>query len=94
MNETESLIHSFIIEFVVESAKHFGGSDKPIGNDDNLMANGYIDSLGFVSLMSAIELKFEVELDFDGSDPEKFMTVSGLAASTLKAMGRTTQVES
>lgn len=86
MSHTESSIQEFITQTLKDTAEHFGGVAKPIENDANLMAGGLIDSLGFVSLMSAIELRYDIEMEFDGSDPENFMTVNGLVSSTLKAL--------
>jgi acyl carrier protein len=53
----------------------------------NLIADGLIDSLGFLNLVGALESAFAVELDFGERDPDEFTTIGGLA-SVVVASGR------
>ena len=55
------------------------------GDDFDLFQSGVFDSLGFVSLVTALEQKFGNELDFSEIDPEQFTTVKGLANVVAKA---------
>ena len=42
-----------------------------------LIQSGVIDSLGFLELVVAVEDEFNVELDFENSNPGEFTTLAG-----------------
>ncbi len=51
-----------------------GGAD-----DLDLRGSGMIDSLGFIELVAAIEDSLEIEIDFEGIDPDQITTLGPLA---------------
>ncbi len=46
--------------------------------DTNLIQEGVIDSIDFMNIISEIEEKFNVEIDFLEIDPQKITTINGL----------------
>jgi len=61
-----------IIEIIQKRAK----SEFDI--DTNLIQEGVIDSIDFMNIISEIEEKFNVEIDFLEIDPQKITTINGL----------------
>jgi len=55
-----------------------GHAREALDGATNLIASGIVDSFGFLELVAALEAKTGVEIDFDGHDPEQFVTLSGL----------------
>ncbi len=49
-----------------------------IPDDFDLLTNGVIDSLGFLEMVSALQEKFDVEIDFEEIDPEKLSVIGPL----------------
>ncbi len=47
--------------------------------DVDLVGSGVISSLDFIGLISSIEEKFGVEIDFERHDPSQYTTLAGLA---------------
>ena len=47
--------------------------------DDNYIENGFIDSFGFIQLLSDISETFGTEFADQDLDDEKFFTINGLA---------------
>ncbi len=48
--------------------------------------SGILSSLEFMSMISSLEEKYSLELDFEDLDPSEFTTVEGMTRLTLKAM--------
>ncbi|MFN7035915.1 MAG: acyl carrier protein [Bellilinea sp.] len=71
--ETQTIIHKFILD---ELAK---GRKKTIGNDDDLLAEGIIDSLGILQLVAFIEEKFKFTVPDEDVVIENFMSVNALS---------------
>ena len=74
---TKDDVREFLLEFLAGKLKERGGQiPEDVPNDCNLLMAGYLDSLGFVELMTATQERFGREIDFDKLDPDK-MTVLG-----------------
>jgi len=43
----------------------------------SLVGEGFLDSLGFLELSTAVEHQFGIELDYTEDDPEHFVTLDG-----------------
>ncbi len=71
--ETQTIIHKFIMD---ELSK---GRKKTIGNDDDLLAEGIIDSLGILQLVAFIEEKFNFTVPDEDVVIENFMSVNALS---------------
>jgi acyl carrier protein len=59
-----------IRQFLVE---HFPSARKqPLGDDDHLLANGIVDSLGILDLVAYLEREFGITITDDDLVPEHF----------------------
>ena len=70
-------IQSFLQGYVAKSLRE-QGRDIPatLADDCDLLLAGYIDSLGLLELMTALQDHFGREIDFEKLDPEQ-MTIVG-----------------
>ncbi len=71
--DTKTIIHNFILD---ELAK---GRKKTIGDGDDLLAEGIIDSLGILQLVTFIEEKFNFTVPDEDVVIENFMSVNALS---------------
>jgi aminoglycoside 3-N-acetyltransferase len=55
--------------------------------DDALLAEGLLDSFGFLELVMGVEATWGQAPDFEDMDPAHFTTISGLASAFLRAAG-------
>lgn len=78
MSELEKEIKAHLIEYLkdrIESEE----IDKLSNNADfDLVGSGVISSLEFIGLISSIEERFKIVIDFDEHDPASYTTFSGL----------------
>ena len=56
-----------------------GADPATLADDFDLRANGVIDSLGFLELITALEERLGVEIDFEALDPAELTVVGPLA---------------
>ena len=77
---TADTVRMFILERLERELATEGMSPQDTPDDFDLLAEGMIDSFGIVDLISAIEHRFEVRLDFDGLDPDAITVVGPLSA--------------
>ena len=85
MNLSEATVRLFIEGWVREHVSAAGALELPPGR--NLIADGVIDSLGFLNLVGALETAFRVELDFGDREPEEFTTIGGLSGVVVASGG-------
>jgi acyl carrier protein len=77
---TKDDVRGFLLEFLAGKLKERGNQlPENIPNDCNLLLAGYLDSLGFVELMTAIQERFGREIDFDKLDPERMIVFGSLS---------------
>lgn len=69
-----------IRSFIVGHINSLDSTSVPLEEDldYNLIQEGYVDSLGFIDLLEAIENQLGLEIDLSEADPEIFTTLSGL----------------
>ncbi len=84
MNASEETVVGFIRDWIQERRPDVATLDRTA----NLVGSGLVDSLGFLTLVGAIETAFSLELDFGDADPELFTTAEGLAAVVLSCQRR------
>jgi acyl carrier protein len=74
---TPDAVQGFLREYV---AKYLRGQGREVpadlSDDCDLMLSGYVDSLGLLELITAIQDHFGREIDFDDLDAEQ-MTIVG-----------------
>lgn len=63
------------------------GATLPLADDTDLLAGGWLDSLGFVELMVYVETATGHSIDLDGVEPEQFTSLSGFCRLALAAGG-------
>lgn len=83
-------LHSEIRNFVHEriSLSLQGNSHGDIADNSNLIESGILDSMGFVSIIVAVEEKYQISADFEDADPEAFLTVGGLVEIVVSQIER------
>lgn len=86
MTLSEATVRTFIDRWVREHVAATAALELPPGR--NLIADGVIDSLGFLNLVGALETEFSVELDFGDREPEEFTTIGGLSGVVVASGGR------
>ena len=72
-------IQQFIIDKIEEKSKLLDISFEPevMTDDFSLTGTGVFDSMDFMNLITDVEEKFSVEIDFSNHDPEAFTTIKG-----------------
>jgi acyl carrier protein len=84
-NSVKDRIKKFIIE-------HFPlARAKALGEDDHLLANGIMDSLGVLEVVTYLEAEFGFNVSDDELIPEHFQTIGCLTAFVLEKSGRQTE---
>ena len=77
---TKDDVREFLLEFLAGKLKERGNQlPENIPNDCNLLMAGYLDSLGFVELMTAAQERFGREIDFDKLDPDRMIVFGSLS---------------
>lgn len=70
---------------VTESVREFilgtfpSARKRPLGNDDPLLENGILDSLGVLDIVGFIESEFGITAEDDELVPENFRTIQHIA---------------
>lgn len=65
-----------------------GTREKVIGDDDQLIESGIIDSLGIMSLLAFVEEKFSIEITGEDLIPENFSSISAITALVERQVAR------
>lgn len=67
-------------QFILEKVSNKIGATKAAELDVNmnLIEQGILDSLDFISMLMELEAKFGLDLDFEDVDPATFTTINGL----------------
>jgi len=72
-------ISEFIIFKLKEKLEQFGIDKSEIKNDFDLVQSGLLDSMSFVDLVTEMEKKFNIEIDFEKAfDESKLTKINGL----------------
>jgi acyl carrier protein len=66
---------------------HLPGVSSRIDDSTNLVAEGLVDSLGFIELIAELERRLDLEIDLVDMDPEQ-LTIVGPLAAYITARGR------
>ena len=77
MKEATMEAAAFVRNFVARRARR---SLRDVDEDLDLFATGLLDSLGLLELVSAIEQRFGVAIDFADLDLDQFSRISDFAA--------------
>ena len=74
-NASVAEIRAFILEQIAGSLR----AGAPVSDELHLLDAGVLDSVGFVTLIAALEEHLGGEIDLGEADPDEFLTVGGLA---------------
>jgi len=67
--------NDIVRDFITHEMLHETLTDS-LGDDEQLVESGIIDSLGIMTLLSFLEEKFSIQISGDDLIPENFETVS------------------
>lgn len=67
-----------VIQGYLEEIHYANFGNGQLGLDDSLFDHNVIDSVGLVGVITMLEDRFDIELDYDDLVPEKLSTVRGL----------------
>jgi len=79
---TAEEVRSEIVRHVVATTRGRVPAER-LADDTNLVAQGFLDSIGFVGLIAALEEKFGVELDLVEKPIEEFIVLGSLVKQVL-----------
>lgn len=71
---TKEIIRDFISSELLDGAR-----GTPVGDEDQLIENGIIDSLGIMSLLSFVEERFSMQIPGDDLMPENFASITAIS---------------
>jgi acyl carrier protein len=77
-------VQIFILQQLEEPLAEAGWAADAVSDDFDLHGHGIIDSFGLIELISAIEQRFDLEVDFEDLDPEG-LTVLGPLSRFIEA---------
>jgi acyl carrier protein len=78
---TPDEIQTFLQEYVAKALREQGREvPATLGDDCDLLLSGFVDSLGLLELMTALQDHFGREIDFDELDAEQMTVVGPLKA--------------
>jgi len=72
---TDDIVRGFISCELLQ-----GTGETVIGDDDQLIESGIIDSLGIMTMLSFLEDKFSLQMPTEDLVPENFASISTIAA--------------
>ncbi len=75
---TADAVHEFLIARFAKPLSKSGVKPGDVGPEFDLFAEGIVDSLGIMEMMTALEDHFGIILDLEKLDPEEFSVVGPL----------------
>ena len=78
VSTVKSAIHAFVDRFF---------KDHDLGDDDDIFATGYVNSMFAMQLVQFVEGEFGITVDSDDLDLDNFRTVSSIAALVARKQG-------
>ncbi len=88
---TDTALKTELKQLIVETLRLEGTKPESIGDDEPLFSptEGLkLDSLSALELLSAIEYKFDVRFDSDGTAKQHFRSVAALSAYLLPKLAK------
>ena len=85
MTDLEVSINNFVIARAKKKIEKFGLSSEDLNQDFSLTGSGVFDSMEFLELISDVETKFNIMIDFSGFEPEEFTTLRGFSHCASQA---------
>lgn len=85
----EEQLSGLIKEWVIQNHKGYEAGVTDFTNNDDLLASGALDSMGFVELLVHVESIVGKKVDLTDLDPNEFTSIRGLSKSLLNSWSRT-----
>ena len=85
MENIEKEIREHILTELRARAKRLGVTADEINEDENFIETGLVDSFGLLELLTSIEKKFNIQINFSGLDPSEFSTLKGIVFHSSRA---------
>ncbi len=76
---TAGQVRSFLLELYAEQFSKKGMSAGEVPDGFDLLNEGIIDSLGILELVTSLESRFELRIDFEDMDAERFTRIGDLS---------------
>jgi acyl carrier protein len=83
---TADHVRAIILEELAGELAALGIAPDAVGADFDLRSQGVIDSLGFLELVTALEERLGVEIDFEALPPEQLTHVGAIAQHVADQM--------
>jgi acyl carrier protein len=87
VNSSVDTVRSLIVAECAEDLAAFGLDPQALPEGFDLRATGVIDSLGFLELVTKLEERIGVEIDFEAIAPEELTVVDALARHIAAELG-------
>jgi acyl carrier protein len=81
---SENRLVDLVVEWVKKNREENGLAPLEVTADTDLIANGLLDSFGFVDLIMYVEAQDGCKVDLADADPADFAIVKGLCRIALK----------
>ena len=78
-------MRTLVLSCLAASTKSARQSSATLADDFDLVAEGMLDSLGFVKLIGELEKRLGIDIDFDGMDSDQ-VTVLGPLCRHIAAL--------
>lgn len=75
---TPDAIRAFVLEELAEALADAGLDPAAFGDDLDLVESGLLDSFGLLEILTAVEDRFGLEVDFEALDPADLTKVGPL----------------
>jgi acyl carrier protein len=76
MTPSADAVREFVVGELAAPLRESGFDPHGVGADFDLLTSGVVDSLGMLELVVAVNERFDLDLDFEGLDPEQ-LTILG-----------------
>ena len=86
MKEETKLVAESVRQFIVGTFP--SARRRALSNDDPLLENGIVDSLGVLDIVSFLETEFGIAASDDELVPENFRTIQSIAGFVEKKQNR------
>ena len=77
MNRFELEVKEFVIDHLQKNMLKLNIVAHEIDDSFNFIESGVIDSMGFLELITEVEKRFKIEIDFEDYDPSEFTYLYG-----------------
>lgn len=75
---TEPDVRAFVLETLAPRLSELGLEPNAVPDDFDLLAGDVVDSLGLLELLTGLEERFGVELDFEDAEPEEITRLDAI----------------